>query len=83
MPIKAAYCHCESCRRAHASPLYQCVYVPATQFRIAHGAELVNNFTKPGAECTRSFCTHCRSKITIAYSTANTGFFPALLEECM
>lgn len=25
-PLKALYCHCESCRRAHAAPLYQVVY---------------------------------------------------------
>lgn len=27
-PTKAVYCHCESCRRAHAAPLYHVVYIP-------------------------------------------------------
>jgi hypothetical protein len=70
-PIKAGYCHCDSCKRAHAAPLYQVVYIASSGFKIDQGSELLQPFRKSppliqnGKECQviRSFCRKCGSKI--------------------
>jgi hypothetical protein len=82
-PYKAAYCHCESCRRAHSSPLYQIVYIPRAKFLITQGEEHVKYFCKDGSLVTRSFCGMCGSKISndLSHRPDYKGFFPALLEE--
>lgn len=38
-PIFTAYCHCDSCRRAHAAPLYHVACVDQSHFEITAGAE--------------------------------------------
>jgi len=84
-PHTALYCHCESCRRAHASPLYQVVYVPQQAFKITCGEDKINAFNKPGAGVTRAFCAVCGSRMynTLARDGDWWGFFPATLEETL
>jgi hypothetical protein len=86
-PIFTAYCHCDSCRRAHAAPLYQVACVDASMFAITAGAEQITDFHKPGGHITRSFCSQCGSKIRNTFGGWRPGgkvpvaFFPALLDE--
>ena len=68
-PIFAAYCHCDSCRRAHAAPLYHVVCVDAPMFQITAGDEALQPFTKPGGTITRAFCRVCGSKILNVFET--------------
>lgn len=88
--IRAAYCHCESCRRAHAAPLYQVVYVQQdTQsdpagFEITAGADYVKEcrFKAAPERGSRSFCSECGSKVcNVMSGTSRVGFFPATLDE--
>lgn len=86
-PIFTAYCHCDSCRRAHAAPLYHVACIDASQLEITAGEEHLNEFLKPGGRIVRAFCDVCGSKILNRFPTWNppgltpTAFFPALLEE--
>lgn len=86
-PLFSAYCHCDSCRRAHAAPLYHIVAVVASAFEITEGAELIEEFHKPGARVTRAFCRRCGSKVRNRFpgwqpeGNEVVGFFPATLEE--
>ena len=78
------FCHCESCRRAHAAPLYQVVYVKKKSFRITNGADSIKEFSKdPGRKPMRCFCSVCGSKIMnyLPNKPEVVGFFPSLLEE--
>ncbi|KNC79632.1 hypothetical protein SARC_07983 [Sphaeroforma arctica JP610] len=82
------YCHCESCRRAHAAPLYQIVYIPPDCFVVTEGQDLLSSFLK-NVRCERFFCTNCGSRIYnqlhgfVEGSKTNgkLGIFPALLNE--
>jgi hypothetical protein len=82
-PHKAVYCHCESCRRAHAAPLYHVVYVKAADIRVTQGDDKLNNFTKPGSTVMRSFCAVCGSRMfnRLQRDADWIGFFPATLQE--
>ncbi len=83
-PTKPVYCHCESCRRAHASPLYQVVYVPPAAMEIEEGEDLVKAYSRSPESVHRYFCSHCGSKIMNKLPLKpelGVGFFPALLEE--
>lgn len=86
-PIFAAYCHCDSCRRAHAAPLYQVVCIDETWFQITAGAERVQEFTRPGARICRAFCSTCGTRVLNRFPGWRPGgkvplvFFPDLLEE--
>ncbi|MFT5684655.1 MAG: hypothetical protein ACI8RZ_005599 [Myxococcota bacterium] len=85
-PVFTAYCHCDSCRRAHAAPLYQVVGVRADQHTITAGADLIRDFQRPGKSIVRSFCTVCGSRIYNRLShlppeRAMIIFFPDLLDE--
>src|SRR5262245_2590783 len=45
----ASYCHCESCRRAHAAPFVAWTAVPCTAFRsIADEAAITEHASSPG-----------------------------------
>ena len=57
------YCHCDSCRRSHAAPLYRVVCIDEAEFSVTEGAELITEFQKPGARVRRCFCQRCGSKI--------------------
>jgi len=79
-PYTAVYCHCDSCRRAHAAPLYHVVYIPKKDFTITQGN--VSYFQKPGSQVTRGFCSRCGSRVsnTLSHREDWLGFFPNLLE---
>lgn len=84
VPNTALYCHCESCRRAHAAPLYQIVYIPVESFNIIAGEELIKAYSKSDGAVARSFCQQCGSKIHNVVTpkpSLGIGFFPALLDE--
>ncbi len=86
-PIFTAYCHCDSCRRAHAAPLYHVACVDQSMFEITAGAEHLNEFTKPGGTITRAFCQLCGTRILNRFGAWKPGgrtplaFFPNLLDE--
>jgi len=85
-PIFTAYCHCDSCRRAHAAPLYQVACVDASMFRLTAGADQLVEFTRPGGTITRAFCGACGSRILNSFGDWKPGgrtpiaFFPDLLD---
>ena len=86
-PIFTAYCHCDSCRRAHSAPLYQVACVEESMFNITEGEGLLEEFTKPGGTITRAFCRRCGSKVLNRFGSWRPGgrvplvFFPSLLDE--
>jgi hypothetical protein len=86
-PIFTAYCHCDSCRRAHSAPLYHVVCVEESMLRLTAGAELLTVFHKPGASLSRAFCSSCGSKMMNRFPGWRPGgripvaFFPNTLEE--
>lgn len=86
-PFFTAYCHCESCRRAHSAPLYQVACVTEAMFEITAGAELLTEFHKGPKSPVRAFCSRCGSKILNRFPNWHpergvpVAFFPALLEE--
>ena len=61
--VRSLFCHCDSCRRAHAAPLYQVVYLPESCFEITTGAHLLQAFARSPAHVVRSFCSACGSRI--------------------
>ena len=90
----ALFCHCESCRRAHAAPLYAVVYIPSVDFRILEGEESLQAFCKdPPNGVIRSFCKLCGSRVCNTWAPGvrkaagkediGTGFFPALLDDAV
>lgn len=84
IPNKALYCHCESCRRAHAAPLYHVVYISPIYFHITRGEEHLRAYGRSSTSVHRSFCTNCGSRvfnILPSQPELGVGFFPALLEE--
>ena len=80
-PFKATYCHCESCRRAHAAPLYHVVYVKEEDFRFLDGRELLTSFRmNDRTMVTRVFCSVCGTRVmNILHNKPWFGFFPATL----
>eukprot|EP01031_Cornospumella_fuschlensis_P032991 gene32991-39901_t len=83
-PVKAVYCHCESCRRAHSAPLYQIVYTPPEAIRITKGEELLKAFSRSESTPIRYFCSNCGSRVKnfLPYKPQlGIGFFPALLDD--
>ena len=85
-PIFTAYCHCDSCRRSHAAPLYQVACVDKSQFTITAGDDHINLFRKPGGTIVRAFSTCCGTRIMNTFPgwtpTGRTPvvFFPNLLQ---
>jgi hypothetical protein len=82
--VRSLFCHCDSCRRAHAAPLYQVVYLPESCFEITAGAHLLNAFARSPAHVVRSFCSTCGSRVcnrVTAKPSLGVGFFPNLLDE--
>lgn len=86
-PFFSAYCHCDSCRRAHAAPLYQVVCVDAHMLSITAGAEHIRAYQKrPRVPC-RDFCGICGTRVRNRFPGWRPGgrelvaFFPNLFEE--
>ena len=71
--VMSAYCHCESCRRAHAAPMYQVCYIPFEDFEITAGADKVKGcpIIKHPKQGERQFCIECGSKVR---NTADFGY---------
>ena len=88
-PIFTAYCHCDSCRRSHAAPLYQVACVDETQFRFTRGADLLVEFAKSDKHMIRAFCGQCGTKILNRFGSWKPGgktplaFFPNTLDEAI
>lgn len=58
----AAHCHCSMCRRAHGAAFVTWVGVPAEQFRLDAGGDVLTRFSSsPAAQ--RSFCSRCGSTL--------------------
>ncbi|MFT7626304.1 MAG: hypothetical protein ACI9WU_005499 [Myxococcota bacterium] len=62
-PIFTAYCHCDSCRRAHAAPLYHVACLDAEWFEITAGADSLQDFIKEGSRINRAFCGRCGTRV--------------------
>lgn len=78
--VVAGFCHCASCRRAHAAPLYQSVYVPESTFRVTTGAELIKSI---GAPIERHFCSRCGTRTHNMLKTSRgtiIGLFPSTFD---
>ncbi len=84
-PIFTAYCHCDSCRRAHAAPLYHVAVVDESMFTVIAGAEHLQEFQREGGPV-RAFCRVCGSRVLNRFpgwspdGKTPIGFFPNLLE---
>jgi hypothetical protein len=82
--MQSAFCFCQSCKRAHAAPLYQVVYLRKSRVRLERGAELVEDYAKtPGEFPVRAFCRRCGSRVFNKCPDDDVdeiGFFPALLD---
>lgn len=91
-----SYCHCESCRRAHASPVYQFVWLRPEHFRVVAGEERVVRFQRDSERegddhddddesgvvpPVRAFCGTCGSRVFNVYESGAFGMFPALLDD--
>ena len=83
IPFASLYCHCESCRRAHAAPVYHVVYVKEEDFTFTSGKENIEFFRKGDKTMvTRAFCKICGSKVqNILHNKPWFGFFPSTLDE--
>ena len=56
------HCHCQTCRKAHASSFSTTARVARDQFRWVRGEELLSSFeSSPGKR--RHFCSHCGSHL--------------------
>mmetsp|Transcript_14517 Transcript_14517/g.26035 ORF Transcript_14517/g.26035 Transcript_14517/m.26035 type:complete len:158 (-) Transcript_14517:213-686(-) len=75
----SCFCYCESCKRAHASPLYHVVYTPKEYIEVLSGQDLIQEYHT--AAMMRSFCKTCGSRlfnISKDGDTERRGFFPSL-----
>jgi hypothetical protein len=84
IPTYSFYCHCESCRRAHASPIYQAIFVDPNAFRVVKGEALIKEYSRGDRFPIRAFCGQCGSRVlnkVPAEPEVGIGFFPSLLEE--
>ena len=85
-PIFTAYCHCDSCRRAHAAPLYQVVCIDREHLHIDEGVDLLQDYQRTPAAPVRSFCRACGTRIHNTFGDWKPKgrtplvFFPSLLE---
>jgi hypothetical protein len=56
------HCHCETCRKAHASAFSSLASVPRDQFRWTRGENLLRSYeSSPGKF--RRFCSRCGSQM--------------------
>lgn len=90
-PLLAGYCHCASCRHAHAAPLYQVAWIPTEDFTITEGHALLKWYTRSTVtreHLRRYFCVNCGTKVFNAYegpfggqAIKTTGLFPSLFDD--
>ena len=86
-PIFTAYCHCDSCRRSHAAPLYQVACVDDETFTVTRGQEGIVDFKKDGSRIVRAFCGTCGTRVYNRFPGWSPGgrtpvvFFPNTLDE--
>jgi hypothetical protein len=58
----ASYCHCASCRKAHAAPFVAWTAVPNERFALVQGEEAVSvHRSSPGVG--RAFCGRCGTHV--------------------
>jgi hypothetical protein len=83
--VRSLICHCESCRRAHASPLYHACFVAPEAFQVTKGADLVRSFGKTRPEVLqRHFCSVCGTRTHNSLKRAEgdlVGVFPSTFHE--
>ena len=59
---RIVHCHCQTCRKTHATAFSSVAAVPRENFRWTRGAELLASFeSSPGK--LRRFCTRCGSHL--------------------
>ena len=77
----AAFCHCDSCCRAHGAPMMQVVWTDDKNITIKGDA--LKKFTKKAGIITRAFCGTCGSRIYNAYASKPgfMGIFPPIFDE--
>ena len=61
-PTVAGVCECDSCRRAHAAPLYHVVYTRGA-LNVQQGKDLIKDIRKENSPVVRSFCANCGSRL--------------------
>ena len=77
-PHSSLYCHCASCRRAHASPIYQVTYLGWEFFRYTSGEELTKDCLSPtNPLISRQFSTCCGTR-TVNKINISPEIFPQL-----
>lgn len=78
--IWCGHCHCESCRRATASPFTTWIGVRRADFRFTGTAPNIYN-SSPGVQ--RFFCAHCGTPIAFESNSwpDETHLYAALLED--
>jgi len=81
---RAGYCHCADCRRAHAAPLYQVVYVRNDTVRFDKGEELLKWHSTAPDVLKRYFCSNCGTRthnISTRGGVALTGLFASTFDD--
>lgn len=90
-PLLSGYCHCVSCRQAHAAPVYAVAWIPASQFSVTRGRAQLKWYTR--SEITRKhlkryFCANCGTKVFNSFegpfagqTVSVTGVFPTLFDD--
>jgi hypothetical protein len=78
-PLWCGHCHCDSCRRATASPFTTWIGVSRADCKFTNAAPSIYN-SSPGVW--RSFCAHCGSPISFESERwpDETHLYAALLE---
>ena len=95
--VVQCFCSCKYCRKAHAAPIYQVVYVKEAAFEFTQGREYVKGCKRPPYDAnantildkhpgrTRLFCSECGTKVANRLPGVQDatiyGFFPSLHDE--
>ena len=90
-PLVSGYCHCQSCRQAHAAPIYEVAWITAADFSVTQGEDRLRWYTRSEdarEHLRRYFCTNCGTRV---FNTFNgpfngqdvtvTGIFPTLFDD--
>jgi hypothetical protein len=78
-PVLMAYCHCESCRRASASPVNAFIRWKADAVKITAGAEHVASYSKT-PKTVRKWCKVCGGHLLAEHpSTGVVDVYAAVL----